>query len=160
MDSQTESELINYWLMENEHAIAMINDFNRLSQTWDDLYDRDKPVDPAEVNRMMLRALVTIPRNPFYQQNFHDLQPVVEHCLFNWMDSNWLEQFGDNRDLQVSYILRSATTDLLIHVAYLVGGPDWRLKAAADIRKMIYHDNENFIRYRREALEKRNVRRR
>lgn len=159
MDQQTEQRLIHQWLLGNAEAIDLINAFNHLSQIWDDLYDNDKFVNGWDVNRMMMQALITIPRNRFYREHFADLQPVIEHCLFNWLDANALEENGNTRDLQVSYILRSTTTDLLIHCAYLVGGPEWRLKVAADVRSRIYRDNESFTAYRKEIQETRHVRR-
>ncbi len=159
MDSKIQDGMISHWLKDNEAAIDLAYTFIRISQIWDDLYDKDKEVSGWELNHMMMFALIHIPRNTFYQQHFHNLQPVIEHCLFNWLDANWLEENGNTRDLQVSYIIRSATTDLLIHLAYLVGGSDWRLKAAADIRTVIYRDNESFNSYRKEIKETGYVRR-
>ena len=160
MDSAVQDRLISHWLKNNKDAINLAWDFVQISQIWDDLYDQDKSVSGLDLNRMMLLALVNIPRNPFYRQHYQDIQPMVEHCLFNWLDSNWLEENGNNRDLQVSYILRSVTTDLIIHLAYLVGGADWRLQAAAEIRPLIYRDNESFTSYRKEIKETANVYRR
>ena len=152
MDSKLQNTMIRHWLQDNTDAIRLVESFIDISQTWDDLIDRDNPVTDDSINGMMICALIDIPRNPFYQQHYQNLQPIIEHCLFNWLDANTLEKNGSSRDLQVSYILRSVTTDLIIHIAYLVGGRDWRGMAAANIRRVIYRDNESFTDYRREIM--------
>ena len=159
MDRDIQRNMIHHWLRGDSDAIDLVNIFINISQTWDDLYDGDRCVSQTSVNHMMVSALVHLPRNRFYRRHFPDLQPVIEHCLHNWLDANWLEADGNVRDLQVSYILRSVTTDLIIHVAYLVGGSAWRMQAANDIRTKIYRDNEPFTDYRREIMELRHVQR-
>ena len=147
-----ESQLLQFWLKDHPDAIHLANCFSVISQTWDDLIDRDKPVSGDQISQMMMMALVEIPQNPFYQQHYQQLQPMVEHCLMTWMDANTLEKTGNERDLQVSYIIRSVTTDLLIHLAGLVGGRLWRRKAALAIRQAVYRDNETFDAYQKEIL--------
>lgn len=155
MKPEKERELLNYWLKENKDAIALANAFSRVSQIWDDLHDQDHPVAPGMVDYMMMTALVEIPKNNFYRQYYLELMPVMEHCLMTWMDSNTLEEIGDDRDLQVSYIIRSVTTDLMITLAGLIGGIHWRRQAALAIRQAIYHDNESLEVYTEEIKSKR-----
>ena len=152
-----ESELLSFWLKENPAAIELAQCWIAISQTWDDLYDGDKPVSKDQINSMMAMALIDIPKNPFFQQHCFELLPMVEHCLMTWLDANTLEATGDERDLQVSYIIRSTMTDLIIHMAGMVGGKLWRRKAALAIRKAIYHDNESFEDYQKEILAAREL---
>lgn len=152
---KNEHELIRYWLKDNAAAIELARSYTIISQTWDDLHDQDKAVKRGQIDYMMMLALVEVPRNAFFQQHYLDLMPVVQHCLMTWMDANTLEESGDDRDLQVSYIIRSVTTDLIIHMAGIIGGPTWRRQAGYAIRKAIYHDNESFDEYRAEILEQR-----
>lgn len=155
MTPEKEHQLIAYWLKENKDAIDLVNAYSTVSQVWDDLYDGDKPVTKSQVNTMMMLALIEIPTNPFFQQHYLELMPLVKHCLMTWLDANTLESVGDDCDLQVSYIIRSVTTDLIIHVAGIVGGTVWRRQAALAIRQAIYHDNEPFEEYRDEILSQR-----
>ena len=155
MKQQLEQDLLKYWLKDNTQAIALVNDYSTVSQVWDDLHDGDKPVTKHQVDYMMQLALVEIPRNPFFQQNYLDLMPIINHCLFTWMDANLLEEKGDDTELQVAYIIRSVTTDLIIHMAGIIGGSLWRRKAALAIRRAIYHDNEPFEDYRAEIMAQR-----
>ncbi len=155
MNPDKERQLISYWLKDNTAAIDLVNAYSSISQTWDDLHDGDKPVTKSQVNAMMMLALIDIPTNPFYQQHYLELMPVVQHVLMTWLDANTLEATGDERDLQVSYIIRSVTTDLMIHVAGIVGGTLWRRQAALAIRHAIYSDNEPFEEYHAEIMKQR-----
>lgn len=155
MNPDKEQQLVSHWLKEDTEAIELINQYFIVSQIWDDLHDKDKAVSNGKLDYMMQLALVEIPRNKFFQQHYLELMPIVQHCLMTWMDSNNLEESGDDTDLKVSYVLRSVTTDLLIHMAGIIGGSFWRSKAALSIRKEIYHDNEPFEQYRDEILSKR-----
>lgn len=155
MTPDKERQLISYWLKDNTAAMDLVNAYSSISQVWDDLHDGDKPVTKSQVNTMMMLALIDIPTNPFFQQHYLDLMPVVQHLLMTWLDANTLEAVGDDRDLQVSYIIRSVTTDLIIHVAGIIGGTLWRRQAALAIRKAIYHDNESFEDYHAEIMKNR-----
>lgn len=155
MTPEKERQLISYWLKDHQDAIDLVNAYSSISQVWDDLHDGDKPVTKSQVNSMMMLALIEIPTNPFFQQYYLELMPVIKHCLMTWLDANTLESVGDDRDLQVSYIIRSVTTDLIIHVAGIVGGTLWRRQAALAIRQAIYHDNEPFEDYHAEIMKNR-----
>lgn len=150
-----EQELLRHWLKDNSDAIQLANDYSTVSQIWDDLHDGDKPVTRAQVDYMMQLSLIDIPRNPFFQSHYLELMPMVQHCLFTWMDANTLEAKGDDTDLQVAYIIRSVTTDLIIHMAGIIGGSVWRRQAALNIRRVIYHDNEPYEDYRAEIIAQR-----
>ncbi|WP_062269494.1 hypothetical protein [Endozoicomonas arenosclerae] len=147
MDSEQQHELIRFWLDDDASAIDLAYKLISISQVWDDLIDRDKPVNNEAINRMMRFALVEIPKNQFYQTHIQSLHPVMEERLYTWLDANTLEEQGNCRDLRVSYIIRSVITDLIIHLAFLVGGFEWRQKAAVAIRQAVYRDNESFTEY-------------
>ncbi|MCW7551071.1 hypothetical protein NX722_28345 [Endozoicomonas gorgoniicola] len=150
MTPEHQHALLRHWLQDEPHAIDLAYQFVAISQIWDDLIDRDKPVDNDAINRMMRYALVEIPKNPFYQTHIQSLHPVLEDRLYTWLDANALEAKGNCRDLQVSYIIRSVITDLIIHLAFLVGGFDWRQQAALALRQAVYRDNESFFDYWKE----------
>ncbi len=155
MTPDQESKLLRHWLKDNPDAIELANDYLIVSQIWDDLHDQDKPVTTAKIDYMMQLALVEIPQNRFFQQHYLELMPMVQHSLLTWMDANALEANGDERDLQVAYIIRSVTTDLMIHMAGIIGGNLWRRQAAIAIRRAIYHDNESFETYHDEIMSQR-----
>ncbi|MCG7915913.1 MAG: hypothetical protein JAY71_18765 [Candidatus Thiodiazotropha weberae] len=159
MNIADEVGLLNQWLRGDSDAIDLAMAWVRISQTWDDLIDGDKPVSPLDINRMMVAALVDIPKNRFFQQHCHEILPVVEQCVGTWLSANSLEcrwqgvqntpeqdRFRES-DLMVSYIIRSVVTDLVIHLAGIIGGMKWREQAGVEIRRKVYQDNESFREY-------------
>ncbi len=144
--ADTEQGVLDYWLKDAQ-AVALANLLIDISQVWDDLIDQDEAVNREAINRMMRFALVEIPKNTFYQAHFGTLHPVIEDRLYTWLDANALEAGGNKRDLQVSYIIRSVITDIIIHIAFLVGGFEHRQRAALAIRQFVYRDNESFSEY-------------
>ena len=138
---------LHRWLKGDRSAIELAKMFGEISQIWDDLVDGDKAVGVPEINFLMRLALIEIPKNLFYQQHFNSLHPVMEEKIYTWLDCNLIEDAGNYRQLQAAYILRSVVTDLVIHLAYLVGGFDWRQAMAFEIRDAIYSENESLQEY-------------
>ena len=85
MTPEKERQLISYWLKDHQDAIDLVNAYSSISQVWDDLHDGDKPVTKSQVNSMMMLALIEIPTNPFFQQYYLELMPVIKHCLMTWL---------------------------------------------------------------------------
>ena len=154
MPPDLEKQLVSQWLLNNDAAIELIRMWFEVSQVWDDLIDKDQPVEIPDysINRMMRLALVEIPKNRFFQYHCNQLLPIVEHCVLTWMEANQIEHspYSNERDYHVSYVIRSVTTELLVFVAGLVGGPAHRHQVAIEIRRTIYRDNEDFSEYVRE----------
>lgn len=143
---QAEHEFISRVLMGNQDAIGMANELFFISQIWDDLVDGDKPVDASLVNRMMWVALIDLPLNAFYQNNFCALHPIVRASIIDWMVATEIEKNADHEDcLRISYILRDTLTAILCHMAYLIGGYDWMIQVSPEIRRWV-HD-EDFHAY-------------
>jgi hypothetical protein len=142
---EAEHEFISRILMGNEDAIRLANELFFVSQVWDDLVDGDdleNPVDPEKINRMMWVALVDIPCNPFYIRFFESLHPIVRASIMDWMAANSIEKnHADPGNLMISYIIRDTLTNILAHMAYLIGGYDWMVQVAPEIR-MWTHDED------------------
>lgn len=129
---------------------------------WDDLIDRDKPLPDELINRVMLDALITLPRNPFYRANFDPLNTVLMNSITNWHVATKLERSGDEYRERIAYILRSSYVDMISTAALIVGGPSYATEVAEQIR--LYAHSETWGGYlvnlrnetkAREAKEKR-----
>lgn len=157
MPPDIEKHLVTHWLCNDEHAIELIRMWFEVSQTWDDLIDKDQTTDVPDysINRMMRLALCEIPKNRFFQYHCNELLPMVSHCVQTWMEATALERspYSNERDYAVSYIIRSVTTELLVFMAGLVGGASHRHQVAMDIRRAIYRDNESFEAYCQEIRD-------
>ena len=131
-----QKELLNRVLLGNLPAIAFCETVFSISQTWDDIVDQDKEYD---VNGMMWEALITLPNNPFYQQYFDILNPLLQACIIDWMDSNELCK-GTQEEKVAAYVLRDSLTNIIIHCARLVGGFDWMREISMEVRGTLYDE--------------------
>ena len=137
MHNQT--ELLNRVLLGNQPAIAFCETVFSISQTWDDIVDRDNNFTDHDVNRMMWEAMITLPNNPFYQQYFDILNPILQASIVDWMDSNELCK-GTTEEKVAAYILRDSVTNIVIHCARLVGGFDWMAEISTEVRAALYDE--------------------
>ena len=119
----------------NRAAYDFLTTMFEVLHFWDDLIDNDREVTPEEVNRSMWSALVTIPENSFFQQNFSQLMPLLKVAIFNWQAANVMERSQDTLDKQIAFVLRSTYVDLVSMCAYIVGGRDWAHEVALEARR-------------------------
>ena len=119
----------------NRAAYDFLTTMFEVLHFWDDLIDNDREVTPEEVNRSMWSALVTIPENSFFQQNFSQLMPLLKTAIWNWQAANVMERSQDTLDKQIAFVLRSTYVDLVSMCAYIVGGRDWAHEVALEARR-------------------------
>ncbi len=151
MDEQT---LLTEVLQQHPDAIALINLLSRTSQVWDDLIDRDNPVTPDKINETFLALLSELPRNPFYQRYFSELQPLIEAAMIDWLTANQLETLviapGEWPEVApLAWCLRDNLSSIIIGCAKIIGGMAWAIEVAPKLRRHI-HDEP--LKTYREAL--------
>lgn len=117
----------------DREAFAFLMDVYDIVEIWDDLIDKDKPVDDVVLNATFYRALITLPRNPFYHKHFLDLNPVFEAAILDWYTANALEKTGVTEHLYTSYGLRRGVQMLAIMAARIIGGVEWANKVSFDM---------------------------
>ena len=132
--SDTLDQKIFTALKGNVHAVECFFLLRDILHFWDDLIDKDHAVPPEGVHSAMFKALVELPSNPFYQRFGDQLRPVLVNAIANWRAANQFETSGDNRRLQLAYVIRSDYANILIQMAYLVGGRDWVMEVTPSIR--------------------------
>lgn len=126
---------VQRWLQGHREAVQFIEDLFTVFHVVDDLTDRDHPVSTDHFQQTMLTALVTLPRNPFYQTYFALLNGAVHVAITNWQAANALEASGSLADLRIAFVLRSSYTDLVPLCAGLIGGESWRQQVAVEVRQ-------------------------
>lgn len=114
-------------------AAAFLTGLHRIVDIWDDLIDKDKPVDDAAINAAFYAALVAIPRNPFYRAHFALLSPLIESAIIDWHTANALEKTGGD-DLRTAHALRCAGYSVLIMCARIIGGVEWAEEVSLELR--------------------------
>lgn len=112
-------------MLGNAAAAKFLADMVGVLHLWDDLIDRDKPVEAETINRWFFTMLVDLPRNEFYAANFQHLNSILVNAITNWHVANKMEREGGEYELRIAYIIRSAYCDLVTQCAMLVGGLDY-----------------------------------
>lgn len=143
-----EVAMLRFWLKENEDAVRFCLDVFSISQTLDDLVDRDAPVSGEEIERMAMLMFSDIPRNPFYRQHQDSLQSFMETALMYWMDANKLEARGE-AGRRLAFVFRDIIGGLANKCALLIGGFDWWSLVTLDIHRRMTHD-ETYESYARD----------
>ncbi len=126
-------------------ALHFLMTITAVLHLWDDLTDRDKPLNNDEIYDGFYKALIVLPRDPFYVNNFASLSPILEMAIYNWQIANQLEADGDEYALQIAFILRSAYSDLATMCARIVGGEEWARQVGVDIHR--HWHNEGWAGY-------------
>ncbi|WP_027184819.1 hypothetical protein [Desulfovibrio inopinatus] len=132
-------------LQGNRDAVHLCHILTDLSHIWDDLVDRDKPVDNAAINRAFWGALILVNENSFFIQNREHLLPVMRRWVNNWLTANTFEARGTGQDYHVSFILRNRLTDVILEMAYLIGGYEWQRRVSLVLESFQY--TETFEEY-------------
>lgn len=105
-----------------------------ISQTWDDLIDGDVEVTKEQVNDAFFRAVIELPANPFYQAHFAMLHPLLQAAIYDWLTANELER-GSAHDKTLAFVLRDSLTAVVTQCAAIIGGHQWAIAAAPEIRR-------------------------
>lgn len=160
MSESKQDILVAEALLGNRDAIALFDLLANASQKIDDFWDGDKPVGREDLASIFFALAVDLPQNRFYRLMQDAMVQIIEDALCQWIQSNDIEATAGapeaassaERMLQVSYIRRSSTTDLLIKMARLVGGRDHERAVACRVLSHVYLDNEPFYDYLEEHI--------
>ena len=99
-------------------------------EVWDDLVDRDKPVSNELISDAFHKAIVYLPINPFYMQNFGALYPHVVATITAWETANKLHKADDKESLAHAYTLRKLMINLIVECVRLLDGNAAALNAS------------------------------
>jgi hypothetical protein len=126
--------LLAKWLRGHKQAIAMVLMVHEIVELWDDLIDKDKEIEPADINRAFRTALIELPRNPFYQDNFAALNTLIESAIFDWHTANTFEAAKTN--LETAFGLRCTIQSVTVITARIIGGNEWAQTVSNEIRSL------------------------
>ena len=122
----------------NVDAANFLNGVIGVLHVWDDLIDKDTNLSDLEINQAFWYLFVGLPREPFYKQNFDLLNPILMVAIQNWFAANVMERGDDQADKRIAFILRSSYVDLITQSALIVGGLEWSVQVAPDIRRFAH----------------------
>lgn len=142
MPQQDERVFLQHVLKNNASAIHFCEMLFRISQTLDDLIDKDRALSDNEIYRTFFEALIDLPANSFYRQNELFLRPMMASALQDWRDATTLER-QDYHGKTIAFVLRDQLTSLVVQVAGLVGGFDWMQHVSTGVRRHFHEDQLN-----------------
>jgi hypothetical protein len=145
MQDSRERTFLRGVLQNDMSAVVFCESLFRISQTLDDLIDRDKPVADSTIHHAFFLALIDLPSNPFYRANDVHLRAMMASALQDWKDSVDLEREGDRHGKTLAYVLRDQLTSVVVQVAGIVGGYVWMQEVSVEIRRF-FHD-ETLVDY-------------
>jgi hypothetical protein len=143
--AQTLDEKISEVLRGHVPAIECFLLIRDVLHFWDDLIDKDHSMSDEYIHGSMFKALVSLPSNAFYRQFQDLLQPVLINAIANWRAANEFEAGQVPPLLQLAFVIRSDYANILIQMAYIVGGHDWVMEVTPAIRAM--WTTEDFAAY-------------
>jgi hypothetical protein len=142
---QLRDQKLREWIPD-AYALAFILDFADACELFDDLIDRDKPVEDAHVIRVLFSLLTEMPLNPFFDRFKQQLIPIMITGINAWLDANALER-GTKNDQVFAYVLRDWYMEFISYVIYLVRGRDYMREVSMDVRRFFTH-HETLEAYR------------
>lgn len=138
------------WFGGNQYAVEIFDIFVELLHIWDDLVDKDKPVEEAAINRAFLHCLVHLPANPVYRAVQDQILPMWVVVVSSYEAANKFERDKDPHGLEISHGLRYAAGQILAYVVHVCVGADRAREVLPEVWKAIYY--ERFDEYRKEHL--------
>lgn len=141
------SEDVKFLCQGNVPAQVFVEQMTGVLHFWDDLVDKDKLISDATIDQMMWWALVELPRNQFYAQNFVTLNTILVPAIINWQLATRLERYPkrDALELEGAFIFRSNYVDILLMVAMICGGKEHADDCAPMLRQRAH--SEGFAGY-------------
>jgi len=130
----------------DSYAVDFIIAFGDACELFDDMIDKDKPIEDAHVIRVLFSLITELPVNPFFDRYKHQLIPILVTGINAWLDANELER-GTENDKVFAYVLRDWYMEFVSFVIYLTRGRDFMRMVSMDVRHFFTH-HETLEAYR------------
>ena len=138
------------WFNGNKDALALFYNLVDLVHIWDDLIDKDKPVNDDDINKAFLIALVYMPANPFYKQIQEQVLPMWITAASAFEVANKFEKTKDEHGIEIAHNLRYAAGHVVAYMSIVCLGYEKAKQYLPTIWKTIVDDR--FDDYRKEHL--------
>lgn len=111
------------WFGGDRAALEFLYSISKITELWDDLIDKDKPITPEQINDAMFDALITLPCNPFYTRHATYLAPIMIAAISSWQDANTLAK-GTRSQKALAYTLRNMDVQVIMAIITILRGRD------------------------------------
>lgn len=106
----------------------------------DDLIDKDKPLEVADIVRVQMGLMHTLTFNEFWAVHKQVLWPIVHTSIMAYWESEVLRGTDVLQNKMVGHVLKSQYQDIAYAVAFVVGGMAHEMKCRRLLR---YADFDN-----------------
>lgn len=110
-----------HWFAGDRDAVAMLMMLSDITEIWDDLIDKDKPIPDEAIHEAFFKLIVLLPNNPFWVKHRVFLTPIIIQSISSWRAANALAR-GSRSERALSYTLRNADIQLVQAMIYLTRG--------------------------------------
>lgn len=139
-------EFLTFAMRGDMDAVGLVLSVVKITDVWDNLVDKDKPVSDEEINQAFWLALVEIPKNPAFRRYQLDVTTVISTGIINWHVANKLQN-GDDHAKQIAHVIRYSISDITLYLASAIGGPEWAAEVGPELRLRSQKDKlENFMK--------------
>lgn len=122
----------------NQDALAFVIAFHGYCHQIDDLIDGDTAYNPENLLRVLMCANALY-STPFYLQNAWRLQPVIASITNTYADSVAWETSDEPWKQRVADVIRQCGNDMILAVAWIVGGWANMRAISLKLREAAYH---------------------
>lgn len=158
-DLADEVEKLRGWFLGNEDAVRLVKELGAISQIADDLADMELKIPPqVAVVELLLKTLVNVPGNPFFQRYAEWYLPVFFTAITQWQLSNELTDSHSKNSRMFAYVLREGLDQVIYVTALLVGGAYHAQKVAREVHWYYYSEGETFEEWESENESRRQPR--
>ena len=123
------------WFFGNQEVINFINCLFDAVELWDDLIDKDVPIEDAHINRVFMNLMFALPANDWFIKNRHYYLPLIMTAINGFHDGNELESSDKKHIRNLAFHIRNLGTEIHIATAFLLGGYDHMRKVSSEIRE-------------------------
>lgn len=133
------------WFKGNDAATRLCLDLLTVAHVWDDLVDGDTIRTPDEIDSAFRMLLLDIPTNPFWQQHYQVILPILRSVWLEWTTANAFEKTASEDDLKKAYVLRAGIYQFFTVCATLVGGLEWGKEVAPQVWRLYGETFPNYV---------------
>lgn len=138
------------WFNNNKDALDVMRQLCVLADVWDNLIDRDKPVNNAEINNAFLICLFNLPLNPVYRHLETQIAPMWLTVVSAYETATKFESDKDAQGIELAHSLRYASGHIIAYLMIYCLGMEKAREYIPEMWKS--YAPERFEKYRAEHL--------
>jgi hypothetical protein len=123
--------------------VEWLCDLFEVLQVFDDYADGDE-VTRSELDACIIRSLVTMPGNKFFQKHTSELLPILASIVYKWKASDTVEREGKHDAM--SFVWRAGYYDIVLHVVGLVHGRHVAMQSAHLVMKLYGEKLDDYMK--------------